>query len=77
MDAEAVRTLLRSATKQAGGVYKWARENNIPGPLVSQILNYQRGPTPQVLVALGVKRVTDYQVIEGEVTGEGEGHEPI
>lgn len=65
MDAEAVRTLLSGATKQAGGIYKWALENNVPGPVVSEILNHKRDPTPQVLVALGVKRVTDYQFIEG------------
>jgi hypothetical protein len=61
MDADDVRKLLREEAEKLGGVTKWARAKDVPGSVVSDILNNRREPTPQVLDALDMVKVTDYQ----------------
>lgn len=70
MNMDAVRVRLREATDEAGSIARWAQIKNVPASVVSDVLNGRRDPTPQTLAALGIKRVTDYQFIEGEVAGE-------
>lgn len=68
MDADAVRRCLREAAEQAGGITKWALAKKVPGSVVSDILNGRRDPTPQVLVALDLTLVKDYQPMKGTIT---------
>lgn len=65
MDAEAVRLRLREAVDDAGSITKWSHDNMLPASVVSDILNHRRDPTPQVLRAMGLVLVRDYQPTEG------------
>ncbi len=64
MDADSVRRQLREATERTGGITRWAAAKKVPGSVVSDVLNGRRDPTPQVLAALGLTLVKDYQPTE-------------
>lgn len=64
MDADGVRTLLRETTENAGGITRWAAEKKVPTSVVSDVLNGRRDPAPQVLAALGLTLVKDYQFVK-------------
>ena len=67
MDVNEVVERLRGAVGAAGGVVAWSRENGVPASVVSDTLGGKRKkPTPQILTALGIGAVTDYQPISQE-----------
>ena len=53
-----VLRLLRTACNKAGSQNKWAKQHGITQQYVNQVLNGHRTAGPQILVALGLTRVT-------------------
>lgn len=57
MEAEAVRTRLRVAVSEAGGLRAWAVAHGVSHGLVSEILSGRREPSGRVLGPLGLRRL--------------------
>ncbi|TXN47428.1 hypothetical protein FV233_05140 [Methylobacterium sp. WL7] len=55
--AEAVRTRLRSACAEAGGIRPWAAAHGVSASLVSEVLAGRREPAERVLTPLGLRRL--------------------
>ena len=64
MDVHAVRERLRAEAAAVGGIVHWAAQRKVPASVISDILNGRREPTPQVLRAMGLTLVRDYQLLE-------------
>lgn len=65
MDAEQLIQRLREEAAEVGGIVKWAQSKKVPASIVSDIMNGRREPTPQVLVAMGLVLIKDYQPMKG------------
>lgn len=59
MTADEVRALLTTAAN--GNVSAWAKQNNISGAYVSDVLAGRREPGEKILQALGLIRVVTFQ----------------
>lgn len=62
MTADDVRAKLREAARAAGSVKRWAIEHGVPAPVANTVL-HGREPTPQLVAALGLRRVISYEPI--------------
>jgi hypothetical protein len=62
MTADDVRAKLREATKAAGSVKSWAIAHGVPAPVANTVL-HGREPTPQLVAALGLRRVVSYEPV--------------
>jgi hypothetical protein len=60
MTMDDVKTLLRAVTRDNRAA--WARDNGVSPQYVTDILAGRRPPGDSVLEALGVERVTTYQL---------------
>lgn len=61
MTDDDVRALLRAAIKEAGSQLAFAADKDVDRTCLSSILSGQRPPSPQVLRALGLRRVVTYE----------------
>ena len=64
MKSEKLAELLYKEIKKAGGLRKWARENDLDYSFVSRVVNMKRRMSPKVAEALGYRRVDDYEKIK-------------
>ena len=67
MNADDVIALLRLAIKQAGSQNAFAVDHDIDRTCLSGILHGTIGPTPQVLRALGLRKVTSYELLDASL----------
>ena len=61
LSVEDVRALLAESVRTAGNQSAWARKFNYSRSIVSNVLLSKREPTPKMLKALKLKRVTRYE----------------
>lgn len=66
MTADDVRAKLREAARAAGSVKRWAIEHGVPAPVANTVL-HGREPTPQLVAALGLRRVISYEPIQSGI----------
>jgi hypothetical protein len=64
MKDDDVREMLRRAIKQAGSQLAFAVEHDIDRTCLSSILSGNRPPSPQVIRALGLRKVTSYENLD-------------
>jgi hypothetical protein len=53
--------LLRLACRRGGGVRQWASNHHMKSNLIYDILRYRRRITPNVYLALGYRKVVEYE----------------
>ena len=70
MTADDVRAKLREAARAAGSVKRWAIEHGVPAPVANTVL-HGREPTPQLVAALGLRRVVSYEPITAPPASRG------
>ena len=57
---QAVREVLREAVRKAGNQKQFAAAHGVGQQYVSEILRGTRAPSPRILAALGLVRITAY-----------------
>lgn len=62
----AVLALLRQAIEESGGLRAWCRRTGVDPAIASRVTNGIAKPTPHVLAALGLRRVTAYTFVSQE-----------
>ncbi len=62
LDLTGVMRRLVEATDAEGGIRPWAEARGLHPSIIDHFLRGQRGPAPQLLKALGLRKVTMYQV---------------
>jgi len=56
-----VRLLLEFKITQAGGIRKWCSQMGIHPSVADHFLKRRRGPSPQLLKAMNVQRITVFK----------------
>ncbi len=56
-----VMALLVRETDMEGGIRPWAEARGLHPSIIDKFLSGQRGPSPQLLAALGLESVTVYR----------------
>lgn len=65
MDVTAVRKKMALECERAGGVRKWAADNELSQPYVTLAMNGRQDPGPKILKVLGLKKVISYRKANG------------
>jgi hypothetical protein len=68
LDLAGVMRRLVEATEMEGGIRPWAKARGLHASIIDHFLRGQRGPSPQLLEALGLRKVTRYQVEDAVMT---------
>lgn len=62
LDLAGVMRRLVEATDMEGGIRPWAEARGLHASIIDHFLRGQRGPGPQLLQALGLRKVTMYRI---------------
>lgn len=62
LDLAGVMRRLVEATDMEGGIRPWAAARGIHASIIDHFLRGQRGPSPQLLKALGVCKIIMYRI---------------
>jgi len=65
MDQKTVVGLLARACEQAGSQRAWARDHDVTGQYVHDVLKGRRAPGQAIIAALGLRRVVSYERVRG------------
>lgn len=66
LDLSGVARRTTKITRLAGGIRPWSEAQGLHPSVVDHFLRGQRGPSPQLLEAVGLRKVVLYQIIGGK-----------
>lgn len=66
--ADIMRLLVQECDNE-GGIKPWAHARGLHASIIDKFLAGQRGPSPQLLAALNLEKVTTYRPLAGHRKG--------